>query len=116
MTKESGIDMIAAERRRQIEVEGFDAAHDDRHDENDLAWAAVCYTAPKPVFKQVYDENGFRFVDPWPNWDDYWDKRPRRANGNLIGEDRTRREYVCDLVKAGALIAAEIDRVMRRSF
>jgi hypothetical protein len=36
---------IAAERRRQIEVEGWTHAHDDGHDDGSLAAAAACHAA-----------------------------------------------------------------------
>lgn len=39
------IDGIAAERQRQIDAEGFDAAHDDEHTDGELANAAAC---PEP--------------------------------------------------------------------
>ena len=39
----SAIDDIAAERRRQIEVEGFSAVYDDVYTEGELPAAAACY-------------------------------------------------------------------------
>ena len=41
-----GIRLIAAERQRQVDVEGWTPAHDDEHDEGELAIAAACYAAP----------------------------------------------------------------------
>lgn len=32
-----GVSIIAAERQRQVEVEGYRFAHDDQHDEGELA-------------------------------------------------------------------------------
>jgi hypothetical protein len=78
------IDEIAAERRRQIEVEGFSAAHDDRHAEGELAEAAACYAVR-------------RLNARWP-WDLEWWK-PKGIRRNLI--------------KAAALIIAEIERLDR---
>jgi hypothetical protein len=79
----SGAELIAAERQRQIEAEGWTPEHDDGHATGDLAEAAAAYT--------LNDVTLF----PWPDW---W--KP--------GTDPVRR-----LVKAGALIAAEIDRLSR---
>ena len=39
----TGMAMIAAERFRQIAVEGWQSEHDDGHDEGELAKAALCY-------------------------------------------------------------------------
>lgn len=40
------LDDIAAERRRQIEVEGWTPEHDDGHDADQLALAAAAYATP----------------------------------------------------------------------
>lgn len=45
-----GATRIADERKRQIEKEGWTPNHDDEHEENELAFAAVCYAAPEPMF------------------------------------------------------------------
>ena len=42
----TGIEFISDERKRQIEVEGYDEEHDDRHYDNELAIAASCYCLP----------------------------------------------------------------------
>jgi hypothetical protein len=107
----TGIELIAKERTRQVQAEGYDAAHDDEHGSGDLAWAAVCYAAPERVFCRKSYSSGVAFLDPWP-WSQHDDRRP--YIGNLPGfapagsEERLRL-----LVKAGALIAAEIDRMQR---
>lgn len=81
---------VLAERRRQLEVEGWTTYHDDRHDLGELALAADAYIM-----------DGHRPAgDPsstWP-WEPVWWKPsdPRR-----------------NLVKAGALILAEIERLDR---
>ena len=38
-----GAEMIAAERRRQVEKEGWTAEHDSGHPSGELAMAAACY-------------------------------------------------------------------------
>ncbi|MER9937468.1 hypothetical protein [Mesorhizobium sp. M0088] len=97
MVLDPAIADVAAERRRQIEAEGWTAKHDDDHDKGEMARAAACYALADIRSATVgpYDiENRM-----WP-WDLSWWKpsSPRR-----------------NLVKAGALIAAEIERLDRLS-
>lgn len=89
----TGIELIAEERQRQIEKEGWTPEHDAEHTNNELALAAICYTAPEFVRKsgRWYD------INLWPWSQSYWKPTPK----NRIRE----------LTKAGALIAAEIDRL-----
>lgn len=97
------IEDIASERRRQIETEGWTPEHDDRHDKGEMAIAAACYAAgPEPIFKAEMrcgrDYRPFTtYVPLWP-WVHFWWKP----------KDRRR-----DLIRAGALIVAEIERVDR---
>ena len=99
------IDDIAAERRRQIEAEGWTPEHDDEHRAGALATAAACYAAPETVFYGMSRagpayQTFISYEPAWP-WADMWWK----PSG-----DRRR-----DLVKAGALIVAEIERLDRAS-
>lgn len=91
-----GARLITAERQRQITQEGWTPDHDDEHVRGELAGAAVCYILHALQQDDIEDE-------PWPlpQWPwavSYWKPSgdPRR-----------------NLVKAGALIAAEIDRLTR---
>lgn len=110
-TGSPGVELIAAERQRQVEEEGWSIQHDDEHQEGEMALAAACYAAPLAISKEQRSAYGVAFVDPWP-WDKKWDGRTERPiNPNIVGlrlENRIR-----ELVKAGALIAAEIDRLKR---
>lgn len=90
---DTGSEMIAAERARQINVEGWTPEHDDEHDSCEMTWAAVSYAM------QAANPPGGDEFDPWP-WAESWWKP---------SDDPVR-----NLVKAGALIAAEIDRLQRR--
>lgn len=85
---------IAAERRRHVEHEGFDPLHDDSEHAGSaaIAKAAGCYI----LFADAYPNRG----EPpplWP-WDAQWWKP---------------KDYRRDLVRAGALIVAEIERLDR---
>jgi hypothetical protein len=89
---------IHAERKRQIEVEGWTPEHDDRHDDGALLRAAVSYywnyRDPDMIVKR---EDGAPMS--WP-WDVHWwkPKDPRR-----------------DLERAGALCLAERERLRRKN-
>ncbi len=95
--------------------EGFSSEHDDLHIRGELAAAAVCYASPEQLFVKTQDLEAMFFEDPWPeSWESQWDKRNYEGtamiqNGSLPLDQRIR-----NLVKAGALIAAEIDRLQRR--
>ena len=100
----NGAERIAAERKRQIEVEGFTAERDDSNGEEELAITAACYVLPKKMRLMIVEEDEGPFMttllkELWP-WDlKYWKPTP---------DNRIR-----ELEKAGALIAAEIDRLLR---
>jgi hypothetical protein len=92
-----GSALIAAERRRQITQEGWTPDHDDGHQAGELAAAAACYAFAAQ--EKVSPGGGsWHPDDSWP-WSEEWWKP---------SEDPVR-----NLVKAGALIAAEIDRLLR---
>ncbi|HEY0915668.1 MAG TPA: hypothetical protein VGE22_12425 [Solimonas sp.] len=116
----TGAELIAAERQRQIKKERWTPAHDDEHDDSSLLLAAICYAAPVRVFVQQEHATGVAFVDPWPDsWSERWDKRGTYGNGIEAGngiadpDTYTPEQRLDLLVKAGALIAAEIDRQKR---
>lgn len=96
---------VLAERQRQIEVEGWDAEHDEQHELSELAMAAACYAHPQRIF--IAEERVGRgyepfvqYADAWPkDWADHWWKPKSRRR---------------DLVRAGALILAEIERIDRQ--
>jgi len=74
---------VLVERERQKAAEGWTPEHDDEHANGSIALAAAAYAS------------GYEWI--WP-WDGTWwkPKSPRR-----------------DLVRAGALILAEIERLDR---
>lgn len=111
----NGVELIAAERDRQIDREGWTAEHDDQHKDGSLALAAVCYATPVQLFRMDGGCQFMQFRDPWPGaWQDGWDKRPfDHYNGKPINPTLEQRLRM--LAKAGALIAAEIDRLQRQT-
>jgi hypothetical protein len=97
----TGIERIAAERKRQIEEEGFTAEHDDWQNQDQLALAAACYAIPE-YYRRCLNEkfhNAFSFLIPYGFPGQWFKPAP---------ENRIR-----ELEKSGALIAAEIDRLQR---
>lgn len=110
----TGAERIAAERERQVERLTWSPEHDDEHNVGELALAAVCYAA-NAAGEQVFVKSEryidtVTFEDPWP-WATRYDKRPSDDSGLKIEKDNQKRIKL--LVKAGALIAAEIDRELR---
>jgi hypothetical protein len=88
----SVIEEIADERQRQIDVEGWLLSHDDQHETGELARAAACYAGDKRKFNRAAPPG-------WP-WDQSWWKPANKRR---------------DLIKAAALIVAEIERLDRAS-
>jgi len=108
-----GAQRIVDERARQIAAEGYTAKHDDEHDGGELAMAAACYAAPGLIYVESRRANSIGFHDPWP-WEDLVDARPRPSKGNFVEPEKaTLDERIRLLEKAGALCAAEIDRLLR---
>lgn len=96
----TGAELIAAERRRQIDIEGWTARHDDtEHATGELIMAADCYLTWAE--EQLLGRDPEDMYDSLPAW---WPWEPRWWKPS---------DPIRNLVKAGALIAAEIDRAMR---
>lgn len=107
---------VRAERVRQMHVEGWTEAHDDQHDDGQMALAAAAYILTReprteyklfPVMQRVDVRSA---EDPthhhvgnvsapkiWPWYGQWWKPKDRRR----------------DLVRAAALIVAEIERLDR---
>lgn len=106
------IEQIADERVRQVTAEGYLHEHDDEHTDCSIAIAAACYAAPHRIYVKRDFADGVSFVDPWP-WHSNFDKRPHEGNtvrSNCAHGEAKRRSL---LVKAAALIVAEIERIDR---
>jgi hypothetical protein len=100
----SPIEMIAAERQRQMTAEGWTPEHDDTHVAGEMAQAAACYAfpTPRPVFIKT----------AWP-WDrEFWKPGDLTVwpakDPHASVEGRMK-----DLTRAGALIVAEMERLQR---
>jgi len=86
------VDDILTERQRQVTVEGFDQSHDDGYCLGELARAATFYAG-------ISERRPNNFANIWP-WSAHCCK-PTNKRQNLV--------------KAGALIIAEIERLDRLS-
>lgn len=97
----TGVELIAAERERQVAVEGWTPEHDNRHEFGELSAAAITYAG---LVSDVLSGCNFdraamaNCSRSWPWEAEWWKPSP---------------DPIRNLVKAGALIAAEIDRLQR---
>lgn len=102
----TGTELIAEERARQIQSEGWTADHDDGHRRLQMTRAAACYLLNTWEKSKLEESATGRHVVAaavnvlWP-WEQEWWKPSS--------------DPVRNLVKAGALIAAELDRLQRAS-
>lgn len=89
----AGVHRIEDERNRQVTQEGWTAEHDDMHTKEELIKAAITYLliSSEETFARAHAHTY------WP-WAAHYLKPTQRIR---------------DLTKAGALIAAEIDRLQR---
>ena len=92
-----GAMLIAKERSRQVEEEGWTPAHDEQHNNEELTRAAVCY-----LLDYIRGDKGAfpdhpSYAEQWPWEEQDWKPTPS--------------DHIRQLTKAGALIAAEIDRL-----
>ncbi|MCH6940681.1 hypothetical protein BEC63_19655 [Escherichia coli] len=86
----NAVQSVIAERQRHQSAEGWTPEHDDQYSKSQLLWASSCY-----VLNAIHPFNRIPFDWPWtPEW--WKPTNPRR-----------------DMVKAGALILAEIERIDR---
>lgn len=89
------INLIESERKRQIIKLGYTSSHDDSESEQQLSLVASIYACPR----EIRDNLDFEF--PWD---------PVYYNPDTTGTIDGR---IGELTKAGALISAEIDRLIR---
>lgn len=96
------IHRVVTERIRQINREGYTPRHDSHHHQGELARAAACYAMPRGFRRLAVDG-----VTPlgWPWSRHSW--KPTNTTENQTAEARLR-----ELEKAGALILAEMERLI----
>jgi hypothetical protein len=99
----TGAKLIAVERERQIIREGYDERHDAHHQLGELSMAGAAYAGVasaqcRGASAEEFPADMMTSEGDWPWDEEFW--KP--------SDDPIR-----NLVKAGALIAAEIDRLQR---
>lgn len=105
-----GVEMIVRERNRQIVTERWSSQHDDTHTDDSLAIVAAMYAVADVDNVSVMRhtdindrEDQRKYFDAWPaTWAATFDKRAEHPR-------------LRQLAIAGALIAAEIDRLQRHA-
>ena len=95
MEKLKSIELVENERIRQIMEEGYSWRLDDQYTTHQLSDAAIVYATPAPL--------RYNIMNKWP-----WDKKFFKPDRTYTYDGRIR-----ELTKAGALICAEIDRLIR---
>ena len=85
--------LVLMERLRQLSEEGFNHRHDALYEQDELARAAAVYALPTSHRTRIFTDN------TWP-----WTNQGLKSNPN---------DRVTDLIKAGALIIAELDKRRR---
>lgn len=91
---EKAIELLAKERQRQITEKGFTPEKDDTYYEQELQTAAGAFLRANDYYQ------GDGAIELWP-----WEENTFKPS-----EDPIR-----NLVKAGALIVAEIERLQRKN-
>lgn len=127
-----GISYITVERARQVSEKGYTSEHDDVHAHQSLAAQAVYLATPVKAYSITqlakgvvrWEEirangwHGKRLARPMPSRSFLLDADEPIRGDDMGGQDsltagELRARRVKELAKAGALIAAEIDRLLR---
>ena len=97
--KSKALEDIAAERQRHFDVEGWTPEHDDEHKRGELAGAAACYILNNLSIDNTWLQSSVKQMvrELWPWAKSWWKPKDKRS----------------DLVRAGSLIVAEIERLDR---
>lgn len=90
---------VLAERQRQMEEKGWTPAHDDQHQDGAIALAGAGYAHAAAWAGMAPEDEQFTANDPPTPWPAEWDFKPNEPRRMLV--------------KAAALILAEIERLDR---
>lgn len=93
---------VLRERTRQQVEEGWNLEHDDSHDPGELAKAAACYALNAASMSHVEEDKYAELSTMpliWPWVEKWWKPKNRRR----------------DLVRAAALIIAEVEKIDRQN-
>ncbi len=103
----TGAELIIKERERQIKEKGFTLALDSLYKPGELATAGICYAVlagSSPSVRRSVMTQASMGLKPkgWPWSIESWNP----------GKDHSHDSRIRELAKAGALLAAEIDRLL----
>ena len=104
----TGIELIAEERQRQIDVEGYGEQHDLHHSPRELIQAADTYLESADL---TLHSKEFCSSSTWHQTNLPFYRNEIKRNWPWEQESFKPTTDIRDLVKAGALIAAAIDRL-----
>lgn len=103
----TGIELIAEERQRQIDVEGYTEQHDSQHKTSEFVYAAIAYIESAKIgvnCLELGNDDAFSILV----------RKIEKGKSCFPWKDAFKASTdVRDLVKAGALIAAAIDRLQK---
>ncbi|WP_186214624.1 hypothetical protein [Burkholderia gladioli] len=112
----NGLDLIAAEITQRRVLGKVDTKSID---DGQMAMAAACYAAPQQLYRLDGEDDDCVMSDPWP-WARQDDDRHavgerRHCRGRLPADPETCtvEERIELLAKAGAMIALEINRLLK---
>ena len=110
----TGIELIAEERQKQIDVKGYDANHDSHHNFEELTNAAKTYiNAAFLTTKSNEMGNSSESATAWKEYNEPFEWKYLKLGWPWEEESFKPTTPLQDLVKAGALIAAAIDRLQK---
>lgn len=98
------VDMVLTERIRQIQKHGYDCDHDDEHACDEIAALATYYAMPPAARFWSAESTGYGDTLGEAILPEGWTAKP------WDGEEASR---IRELQKAGALILAELERLLR---
>lgn len=102
----TGVELIAEERQRQIGVEGYSEQHDSQHLTSEFVYAAIAYIESAKVGINCAEMGN-------TNVNEIMRRKTEMGSTYPFGWDFKPSTDIRDLVKAGALIAAAIDRLQK---
>lgn len=95
-----GVELISSERKRQVELKGYDLEHDARcHPDGSLRVAAACYLLAGTDYMVVKRGVVPPEADAFPEW---------------LEDDRVKHGVISSIRRGGAFAAAEIDRLSQK--
>lgn len=99
---ENFLELVKAERQKQINKYGYTPEHDDEHTDGSIADAAACYASTKnqlfiPIGKDIEEHKAL--IRLWP-WEPKYFKKSEKSR-----EDQ--------LITSAAMLMAEYERIVR---